>query len=105
VGASCGTPAGAGNIDVLVTLPVGTNATFKVTGTVPAGMVGALINSATVTPPLGVTDPVPGNNSSMESTTMTSSLTPIPALNAAALAWLVVVLGLVTSISFARRRR
>ena len=35
----------AGNIDALVTLPAGTSATFTVTGTVPAGTTGALINT------------------------------------------------------------
>ena len=53
---------GHGNIDALVTLPVGTQSTFTVSGTVPAETTGPLTNTATVTPPLGVTDPVPGNN-------------------------------------------
>ena len=54
---------GSGDIDALVTLPAGTTSTFTVSGTVPAGTTGALVNTATVTPPAGVTDPVPGNNS------------------------------------------
>ena len=66
MGASCGDRAGSGDIDALVTLPVGTSATFTVSGTVPAGTTGALINTATVTPPVGVTDPVPGNNSATD---------------------------------------
>ena len=53
---------GVGDIDALVTLPVGTSATFTVSGTPPAGMSGALTNTATVTPPFAATDPVPGNN-------------------------------------------
>ena len=61
-GASCGTLSGIGDIDVLVTLPVGTQATFTVTGTVPSSATGAIINTVTVTPPAGTTDPVPGNN-------------------------------------------
>src|SRR5262249_16616823 len=56
-------PTGSGNIDALVTLPVGTTATFSVSVAVPAGTTGALTNTATVTPPAGVTDPVPGNDS------------------------------------------
>ena len=32
----------------------------------PAGTTGTLVNTATVTPPLGVTDPVPGNNSATD---------------------------------------
>jgi len=66
-GAGCGTPAGTGSIDALVTLPAGTHATFTVSGTVPAGTTGALTNTATVTPPAGVSDPVPGNNSATSS--------------------------------------
>ena len=65
-GASCATPAGAGDIDALVTLPAGTSATFTLSGTVPAGTTGALINTATVTPPLEVTDPVPGDNAASD---------------------------------------
>ena len=66
VGAACGTATGSGNIFALVTLPVGTSATFTVSGTVPAGTTGALINTATVAPPLGVTDPAPGDNSATD---------------------------------------
>src|SRR5262249_1045916 len=56
-GANCGSASGTGSIDALVTLPVGTHATFAVSGTVPANTTGPLTNTATVTPPLGVTDP------------------------------------------------
>jgi uncharacterized repeat protein (TIGR01451 family) len=65
-GATCGAASGAGNIDALVTLPVGASATFSVTGTVPSGVTGALTNTATVTPPAGTTDPVPGNNTAAD---------------------------------------
>jgi len=67
VSASCGTPAGVGNIDALVALPVGASATFTVSGTVPEATAGTLINTVMVTPPAGVTDPVPGNNSATSS--------------------------------------
>jgi uncharacterized repeat protein (TIGR01451 family) len=65
-GAQCGTAAGSGDIDALVTLPAGTSATFTVSGTAPAATTETLTNTATVTPPLGVTDPVPGNNSATD---------------------------------------
>jgi uncharacterized repeat protein (TIGR01451 family) len=103
-GASCGTAAGTGSIDTLVTLPAGSSATFSLIGTVPPGTVGALINTATVTPPADVSDPVPGNNSSTASTAVNSSMTPIPALNVIALAWLVMMLALAAAMSLARRR-
>src|SRR4029077_444938 len=67
VGAACGTPSGSGDIDALVTLPVGSSAIFTVSGTVPPGVSGALLNTATVTPPLGVSDPLPGNNTGSDS--------------------------------------
>src|SRR5262249_14535243 len=66
-GASCGTAAGSGNLDALGTLPAGTHATFTVSGTVPAGTTAALVNTVTVTPPAGVSDPEPVNNSATSS--------------------------------------
>ncbi len=62
-GTACTAASGSGSIDALVTLPAGTHVTFTASGTVPAGTTGVLVNTATVTPPAGVTDPVPGNNS------------------------------------------
>jgi uncharacterized repeat protein (TIGR01451 family) len=100
-GASCGTASGSGDIDVLVTLPVGTSVTFTVSGTVPAETTGTLVNTATVEPPVGVTDPVPGNNSSVASA---SSVAAIPALDTLALALLAMMLGLAAAWSLARRR-
>src|SRR5581483_526313 len=38
-------------------------ATFRLSGTVPAGTTGTLFNSASVALPAGFVDPVPGNNS------------------------------------------
>src|SRR5262249_22179087 len=85
-GAACGTPSGIGSIDALVTLPVGTHATFTVTGTVPANTTGSLTNTATVAPPAGVTDSVPGNDSASNTNpagpqadlTITKASTPSP---------------------------
>jgi uncharacterized repeat protein (TIGR01451 family) len=61
-GAVCGAAAGVNVVDALVTLPVGTSVTFTITGTVLSSATGVLSNTATVTPPSDVTDPVPGNN-------------------------------------------
>ena len=44
-----------------MTLPSGSAATFTIAGVVAAGT-DTLANTATVTPPATVTDPVPGNN-------------------------------------------
>lgn len=62
-GAACLTTSGSGDIDVLVDLPAGTNATFTSTGTVPPAFTGTATNTATITPPATLNDPVPGNNS------------------------------------------
>jgi uncharacterized repeat protein (TIGR01451 family) len=65
-GGACANGNGAGSIDTLVTLPAGGTATFTVTGTVPSSTTGALVNTATITPPADVTDPVPGNNTAAD---------------------------------------
>ena len=65
-GASC-TANGAGNInDTSVNLPVGTSITYTVNATVISSPSGTLDNTATVAVPIGVTDPVPGNNSASD---------------------------------------
>ena len=52
---------GTGPIATTVNLAPGGTATFTLTGTWRAAT-GTLANTATVTPPIGVTDPEPGNN-------------------------------------------
>lgn len=59
---TCGVANGSGDIDALVDLPVGGTVTFTVTGVVPLGTSGALVNVATVTEPPTISDPNPGNN-------------------------------------------
>ncbi|MEP7204022.1 MAG: Stk1 family PASTA domain-containing Ser/Thr kinase [Ilumatobacteraceae bacterium] len=62
-GANC--PAsGSNNIDVTVSLSVGTTVTFTVTAT--ATSPGTVENTVTITPPSGVTDPSPNNNSATD---------------------------------------
>lgn len=55
---------GTGNINQLVDLPNGATVVFSITATVPPPLPNAIVNTATVTAPTGVTDPVPGNDSS-----------------------------------------
>src|SRR5262249_56304586 len=77
----------------------GTHATFTVTGTVPANTTGTLTNTVTVTPPLGVTDPVPGNNGATNTNpvgaqadlTITKTSTPIPYVPGTPLTYTIVV--------------
>ena len=66
----CGTVNVAGNAvtSTVTTLPAGASVTFTINGT--ATGLGSVTNTATVTAPAGVLDPVPGNNSSGASTTI-----------------------------------
>jgi uncharacterized repeat protein (TIGR01451 family) len=63
-GGACSVPSGQSLIDTFVDVPAGGSVVFTVTGTVPASLTGGLTNTASVTPPPGVTDPTPANNSS-----------------------------------------
>jgi hypothetical protein len=66
-GGSCDTASGVGNLNHTVDLPVGGVATFTINGTVIAGAgSGTLSNTASVTPPAGVIDNVPGNNADID---------------------------------------
>ncbi len=65
---SCLNANGTGDIDTLVILPSGASATFTITGTVPMGTFGQLINTASVTPPSGTSDPLTTNNSATDET-------------------------------------
>lgn len=61
VGSSC--PASSsGNISASVNLLVGGAATFTANATVGSGATGSIANTATIAVPVGVTDPIPGNN-------------------------------------------
>jgi len=64
-GATC-TAQGIGDIDDLVSLPVGGSATYSVTANTDASALGSLENTVTVAPPPGVFDPVPDNNSATD---------------------------------------
>lgn len=72
-GSACTTPSGTGNISAPVDLAVGGSATFTVNATVGANASGTLANTATVTLPVGVTDPNPANNSASDTTSIVQS--------------------------------
>jgi len=63
-GGGTATPAGAGNINDTVNLPVGGSVTYTVVATLAPAASGTLANTATVSS--GVTDPVPANNSATD---------------------------------------
>ncbi len=70
-GATCPATGGASQVIAApVTLPVGSTATFIVNGTY--SQTGTVSNTATVTITAPATDPVPGNNSATDTTTVGS---------------------------------
>ena len=74
-GATGFTAAGSGNISDTVNLPVASTITYTVVANLAASAVGTLVNTATVTAPVGVADPVPGNNSATDTDTITATPT------------------------------
>ncbi len=69
-GGTCGA-AGAGDIADTADLPAGGSVTYTATATVAFNApAGPFDNTATVTPAMGVTDPNPGNNVGVDTTTV-----------------------------------
>ena len=68
------TPSGSGSISESVTVPVGGTVTFTVTGTVSAAAVGVLVNTASVAPPPGASDPSSANNTDSDTLTPQADL-------------------------------
>lgn len=68
-GGTC-TASGTGNLSDSVTLPVGGSVTYTVTATVNPSANGDLSNTATVTAPVGITDPNLSNNSATDTDTL-----------------------------------
>ena len=73
-GSSCAAASGSGNINQLVNLLVGGTATYTAMGTLDINASGMLSNTASVTPPAGVTDPNMANNSATDTDTITADL-------------------------------
>ncbi len=78
VGASCPS-SGSGSINAQVNLPVGGTATFTLNATLSAGASGTVANTASIAPPSGITDAIPGNNSATDTDTVLAA--PGPGLN------------------------
>jgi uncharacterized repeat protein (TIGR01451 family) len=68
-GGTC-TASGSGNIDDTVNLPKTGSVTYTASCTISASATGSLVNSASVAPSVGVTDPTPGNNSATDTDTL-----------------------------------
>lgn len=73
-GSSCVLPAGAGNINTLVSLLSGGSATFVATGIMnPSATPGAAQNTAFAAPPAGTSDPNMANNTAVDSASTNAS--------------------------------
>ena len=70
-GATCATPAAAGNIATTVTLPPAGSATLVATGTIAPTATGSLSNTATIGAAVGSTDPNLANNTATDTDTLT----------------------------------
>jgi uncharacterized repeat protein (TIGR01451 family) len=68
-GSSCNA-AGTGNLNERVDLALGGTASFTITGTVLSSATGLLTNTARVTPPAGVNDPDPSDNTASDTDTL-----------------------------------
>jgi len=66
----CWTPSGAGNINLTADLQAGSLITIVANGTLSTSATGTLVNTASAAP-VGIVDPVPGNNSATDTDTIT----------------------------------
>jgi uncharacterized repeat protein (TIGR01451 family) len=71
-GSSCGTARGRGDLSVIVTLAPGGTVTCSVTGIIDPAATGTLANTASITPPSGLT------NASTQSSSATDTDTLVP---------------------------
>ncbi len=71
-GGTC-TASGSGNINDTVNLPTGGSVSYTASCAISASATGTLSNTATVSPPAGVVDPNPANNSATDTDTLTPS--------------------------------
>jgi uncharacterized repeat protein (TIGR01451 family)/gliding motility-associated-like protein len=70
--ASAGTYTSSNGNWTGLTLSSGQSAILTITGKIGVAATGTLSNTATVTPPTGITDPAPGNNTSTTTTNLTA---------------------------------
>jgi uncharacterized repeat protein (TIGR01451 family) len=73
-GSACSSATGAGDLDSLVTVIPNGIVTFTLSGTVSADATGVLINTASVTPPAGTSDPSSANNTDLNTLTPSADL-------------------------------
>ncbi len=68
-GGATGSTSGSGNISELVSIPLNGTITYLLTVAIPSNYTGNLVNTASVSPPVGVTDPTMANNSASDTDT------------------------------------
>ncbi len=73
-GANCNGSSGAGNLNQSVDLPVGGRITYTVVATIAPAATGLLTNTASVSVPTGLSDPLPGNNSATDVDTLSPQI-------------------------------
>jgi uncharacterized repeat protein (TIGR01451 family) len=69
-GGATGNTDGAGNISDTLNMPANSSVTYTVNATIQSSATGDLTNTATVTAPMGVTDPNTENNSATDTDTL-----------------------------------
>ncbi len=72
---SSGAPSGSGDINQTINLAAGGSATYTVSGTIALTATGTVLNTVTVMPLVGTTDPNPANNSAMDTDIIISTAT------------------------------
>ena len=65
-GATCTAGPSAGVLTDTIGIPAGKKVTYTIVGTVNPAAVGDMINTVVVTAPAGVPDPIPGNNTAID---------------------------------------
>ncbi|WP_028605214.1 DUF11 domain-containing protein [Ottowia thiooxydans] len=102
------TASGSGNINDTVNLPAGASVTYTLTATVSPTATGAIANTATITPPAGLSDPTPGNNSATDTVMLPQAPlkpTPVPALDVVGLGLLGLLSAGLGGLALRRRQR
>jgi uncharacterized repeat protein (TIGR01451 family) len=98
---ACVTGSGVGNVVATVDMKVGAVLTFTVPAAVSTGATGTIVNSASVAPPPGITDPVNNNNAASEVDPVGAGPAEIPTLSE----WAIVLLSLMLAMLGLRARR
>jgi len=70
VGSNCDTAGSSGNINTTVDVAKNGVVTFVLTGAIPSGATGTLLNTAGITVPVGTIEDAPANNADDDTTTL-----------------------------------